>query len=100
MIAEEFTAAPIVIYQSADGSIATEVRLEGESVWLRQEQISQLFGRERSVITKHLRNVFAEGELDADALCAKFAHSAADEKTYQVEHYNPDIIICSSCDPI
>jgi len=87
------TVAPIVIYQSADGSIATEVRLEGETVWLSQEQISQLFGRERSVITKHLRNVFAEGELDADAVCAKFAHTASDGKTYQVEHYNLDIII-------
>lgn len=87
------TVAPIVIYQSADGSIATEVRLEGETVWLSQEQISQLFGRERSVITKHLRNVFAEGELDANAVCAKFAHTAADGKTYQVEHYNLDIII-------
>ena len=55
--------APMVIYQSADGSIATEVRLEGETVWLSQEQISHLFGRERSVITKHLRNAFSEGEL-------------------------------------
>ena len=93
MTTPENTASPIVIYQSADGSIATEVRLEGESVWLNQEQISQLFGRERSVITKHLRNVFAERELDADSVCAKFAHTAADGKIYQVEHYNLDIII-------
>ena len=93
MTTQENTAAPIVIYQSADGAIATEVRLEGESVWLSQEQISQLFGRERSVITKHLRNVFAEGELESDAVCAKFAHTAADGKTYQVEHYNLDVII-------
>lgn len=93
MTTTENAIAPIVIYQSADGAISTEVRLEGETVWLSQEQISQLFGRERSVITKHLRNVFAEGELDADAVCAKFAHTAADGKTYQVEHYNLDIII-------
>jgi prophage maintenance system killer protein len=84
---------PIAIYQSADGSIATEVRLEGETVWLTQEQISQLFGRERSVISKHLRNVFAEGELEADSVCAKFAHTAADGKTYQVDHFNLDVII-------
>ena len=76
MTTPENTATPIVIYQSGDGSMATEVRLEGESVWLRQEQISQLFGRERSVITKHLRNVFAEGELETDSVCAKFAHTA------------------------
>ncbi|HEX2531402.1 MAG TPA: virulence protein RhuM/Fic/DOC family protein [Burkholderiaceae bacterium] len=93
MATPENTVAPIVIYQSADGSVATEVRLESESVWLRQEQISQLFGRERSVITKHLRNVFAEGELEANSVCAKFAHTASDGKTYQVEHYNLDVII-------
>lgn len=93
MTTPESIAAPIVIYQSTDGLIATEVRLEGESVWLRQEQISHLFGRERSVISKHLRNVFAEGELEADSVCAKFAHTAADGKTYQVEHYNLDVII-------
>lgn len=81
----------ISIYQTESGSV--EVRLEQDSVWLRQEQMSQLFGRERSVITKHLRNVFAEGELEADSVCAKFAHTAADGKTYQVEHYNLDVII-------
>ena len=84
---------PITIYQSADGSIATEVRFEGETVWLTQAQLTQLFGRERSVITKHLRNVFAEGELEADSVCAKFAHTADDGKTYQVEHYSLDVII-------
>ncbi len=84
---------PIAIYQTADGSIATEVRLQGETVWLTQAQLTQLFGRERSVITKHLRNVFAEGELEADSVCAKFAHTADDGKTYQVEHYSLDVII-------
>ena len=81
----------ISIYQTESGTV--EVRLEQDTVWLRQEQMSQLFGRERSVITKHLRNVFAEGELKAEAVCAKFAHTAADGKTYQVDHYNLDVII-------
>jgi len=81
----------ISIYQTESGTV--EVRLEKDTVWLRQEQMSQLFGRERSVITKHLRNVFAEGELDADSVCAKFARTAADGKTYQVDHYNLDVII-------
>jgi len=81
----------ISIYQTENGTI--EVQLRQDTVWLRQEQLSQLFGRERSVITKHLRNVFAEGELEANAVCAKFAHTAADGKTYQVEHYNLDVII-------
>jgi len=70
-----------------------DVRLERDTVWLRQEQMSQLFGRERSVITKHVRNVFREGELDVEAVCAKFAHTAADGKTYQVDHFNLDVII-------
>ncbi|MDO8281997.1 MAG: virulence protein RhuM/Fic/DOC family protein [Thermodesulfovibrionia bacterium] len=81
----------ITIYQTENGEV--EVRLDNDTVWLRQEQMSQLFGRERSVITKHLRNVFAEGELEAGSVCAKFARTAADGKTYQVEHYNLDVII-------
>jgi len=81
----------ISIYQTESGAV--EVRLEQETVWLSQEQMSQLFGRERSVVTKHLRNVFSEGELETNSVCAKFAHTAADGKTYQVEHYNLDVII-------
>lgn len=81
----------IVIFESGDHFV--QVRLEGETVWLRQEQMAELFDRERSVITKHVRNVFAEGELVRDSVCAKFAHTAADGKTYQVDHYNLDVII-------
>lgn len=81
----------IAIYTAASGAV--EVRVEGDEVWLRQEQITSLFGRERTVIGRHIRNVFAEGELDAGAVCAKFAHTAADGKAYQVEHYNLDVII-------
>jgi len=81
----------IEIYQADNGTV--EVRLERDTVWLRQEQMAQLFGRERSVITKHLRNIFTEKELDTDSVCAKFAHTAADGKTYLVEHYNLDVII-------
>ena len=73
--------------------MALEVRLEQDSVWLRQEQMSELFGRERSVITKHLRNVFREGELEENSVCANFAHTAMDGKNYQVKHYNLDVII-------
>jgi hypothetical protein len=81
----------IVIYETGEARV--EVRLDRETVWLTQEQMSQLFGRERSVITKHIRNAFAEGELEREAVCAKFAHTAADGKTYQVEYYNLDVII-------
>ncbi len=81
----------IIIYKGDTARV--EVRVDKDSVWLRQEQMAELFGRERSVITKHIRNVFAEGELVRDAVCANFAHTAADGKTYQVEHYNLDLII-------
>ncbi|MDI3262417.1 MAG: RhuM family protein [Fulvimonas sp.] len=69
------------------------MRVERETVWLTQEQMATLFGRERSVITKHIRNVFVEGELERAAVCANFARTAADGKTYQVDHYNLDVII-------
>ena len=59
----------VLIYEAAPGVPAVAVRLEGEILWLSQEQIAELFGRERSVVTKHLRNVFKEGELDEKAMC-------------------------------
>ncbi|TAK51876.1 MAG: Fic/DOC family protein [Gammaproteobacteria bacterium] len=83
----------IVVYEAPGGEIRVDVRLERETVWLSQEQIAELFGRERSVVTKHIRNVFKEGELDPGAVCAKFAHTAADGRTYQVDHFNLDVII-------
>lgn len=83
----------ILVYEDPDGQVRVDVRLDRETVWLTQQQMAELFGRERSVITKHIRNVFAEGELVRDAVCANFAHTAADGKTYQVEHYNLDVII-------
>ena len=83
----------VLVYEAPDGAARVDVRLERDTVWLRQEQMSHLFGRERSVITKHVRNVFREGELDAESVCAKFAHTAADGKTYQVDHFNLDVII-------
>ncbi len=81
----------IAFYQNENGSV--EVRLQADTVWLSQEHMTQLFGRERSVITKHIRNLFKEGELDMDSVCANFAHTADDRKTYQVLHYNLDVII-------
>lgn len=83
----------IAVYQAADGTVRVEARLERDTVWLTQAQMAALFGRERSVITKHVRNVFREGELDPGSVCAKFAHTAADGKTYQVDAYNLDVII-------
>lgn len=83
----------ITVFQAPDGAVRVEVRLERDTVWLTQAQMAELFGRERSVVTKHVRNLFREGELEADSVCAKFAHTAADGKTYQVDAYNLDVII-------
>jgi prophage maintenance system killer protein len=83
----------IQIYQADDGKTALEVRLDRETVWLTQEQMSELFSRERSVITKHLRNVFKEGELEENSVRAKYAHTAIDGKEYQTQFYNLDAII-------
>ena len=83
----------VVLFEAADGRITLDVRLSRDTVWLNQKQMADLFGRERSVITKHIRNAFKEGELESEAVRANFAHTAEDGKTYQVEHYNLDVII-------
>ncbi len=83
----------IILYISPDGSNIFEVHLEHETVWLTQDQMRELFGRDRSVITKHLRNIFKEGELDESSVCAKYAHTAKDGKTYQSQFYNLDAIL-------
>ncbi len=83
----------IIIYDDPEIAVPVHVTLDGETVWLTQAQMAELFGRERSVITKHVRNVFRDGELERDAVRAFFAHTAADGKIYQTEHYNLDVII-------
>src|SRR5512136_2210824 len=83
----------LLFYQAPDGRTRLEVRLQGETVWLTQAQMAELFQRERSVITKHIRNIFEEAELVEKAVCASYAHTAADGKTYQTVYYNLDVII-------
>ncbi|NLV25485.1 MAG: cytochrome C biogenesis protein CycH [Deltaproteobacteria bacterium] len=83
----------IVLYQTEDGQTKVQVHLEQDTVWLTQDQMAELFSRERSVITKHLRNIFKEGELEASSVRAKFAHTASDGKAYQTQFYNLDAII-------
>ncbi len=83
----------VIVYQAPDGEVPVDVRLERESVWLSLTQIAELFGRDKSVISRHVRNVFASGELDREAVVAKKATTAADGKTYQVEFFNHDAIL-------
>ena len=83
----------IVIYESTEGGAHVEVRLEEETVWLNLNQMTDLFGRDKSVISRHLRNVFESGELLKSSVVANFATTAADGKTYQVDFYNLDAIL-------
>ncbi len=89
----------IIIYESNDGAILVDVRLENETVWLSQAQMAELFQKDRTVIGRHISNVFKEGELDENVVCAKFAHTtkhgAIEGKTQQQEAilYNLDVII-------
>jgi prophage maintenance system killer protein len=83
----------VILYKAVDGSIEVDVRLQGETVWLTQKQMSELFATERSVVTKHLRNIFQSKELDEKSVSAKFAHTAEDGKTYLTAFYNLDAII-------
>ncbi len=73
-----------LFYQSEDSRIRLQVRLEAESVWLTQAQLSELFQRERSFITKHIRNIFEDDELVEQAVCANYARTASDGKTHQI----------------
>ncbi len=82
-----------LLYRSEDGQARIEVHMAGETVWLSLTQMSELFGRDKSVISRHIRNLFHDGELAREAVVAVFATTAADAKTYQVEYFNLDVII-------
>lgn len=83
----------MIVYQSADGQTHIDVRFENETVWLSIDQMAELFERNKSTISRHLKNIFAEGELERDSVVACYATTAADHKTYQVDYYNLDAII-------
>ena len=82
----------IVLYQP-EGDVSLEVRLENETVWLTQQQISELFGTGRQAITKHLKNIFASNELDENSVCSILELTAADGKNYKTKVYNLDAIL-------
>ena len=83
----------IILYQTEDGLTKLNVNLRDETVWLSLDQMAELFGRDKSTISRHLKNIFAEGELTRDSVVAKFATTAVDGKSYQVEYYNLDAVI-------
>ncbi len=83
----------IIMYETEDGVTKIEVTFDQDTVWLSIDQMAELFQRDKSVIGKHVRNIFKEGELVKEAVWAKFAYTASDGKTYQVDYYNLDVII-------
>ena len=83
----------MIIYQTQDGLTKIDVAFDDDTVWLSLEQMAKLFQRDKSVISRHIRNIFAEGELVRDSVVAKNATTAADGKSYQIDFYNLDVII-------
>jgi len=83
----------IIIYSGNNGQPVIQVRIEGETVWLTQDQMAELFGKGRSTITEHIQNTFQEGELDESSVCREFRRTGTDGKEYAVKHYNLDVII-------
>lgn len=93
MTDERGSEKQIEIYQGLSGEIVFDVDADAETIWATQAQITQLFGVDRTVIGRHLRNIFNDGELDEKRVCAKNAHTGPDGKVYQVKMYNLDAII-------
>ena len=85
--------ADMIIYTTEDGLTKVETTFDGDTVWLSIDQMAELFQRDRSVIGKHVRNIFKEGELEKESVWAKFAYTASDGKVYNVDYYNLDVII-------
>jgi len=84
----------IVIYQTSDGQTSIDVKLENETVWLSQAQMAELFQKDRTVIGRHINNVYKEKELEKETTCAKFAHVGINaDQTYYTTLYNLDVII-------
>lgn len=83
----------IIMYQTEDGLTKIETNFDGDTVWLSIDQMAELFQRDKSTISRHIKNIFTEGELERHSVVANFATTATDGKTYQVDYYNLDVII-------
>lgn len=87
------TDKQLEVFKVREGEVVFNVDIEKETIWATQEQISKLFGVDRTVIGRHIRNIFRDGELEEERVCAKNAHTATDGKTYLTKFYNLDAII-------
>ena len=83
----------ILIYQTDDGQTNIEVKIEDDTVWLTQQQLTELYQCSKTNISEHIKHIFEEGELDKDSVVRKFRTTADDGKTYNVTYYNLDMII-------
>lgn len=83
----------IIIYQSEDGRTKLDVRLEDQTVWLNQKQLTELFGKAKGTISEHIKNIFEDKELEEDSVVRLFRTTAADGKQYEVAHYNLDMVL-------
>ena len=86
-------SSELIIYTTEDGLTKIDVTFDNDTVWLSLDQLATLFQRDKSTISRHIRNVFNEGELNRNSVVAKFATTATDGKTYQVDYYNLGVII-------
>lgn len=86
-------AAEYLTFVAGSGESSVEVRYQDENIWLTQKMMAELYGVDRSVITKHLKKVFLDDELEEKSVCAIFAHTASDQKTYQVKYYALQAVI-------
>lgn len=82
----------IVIFKNGELELEVSVSEDRNTVWLSLDQMAELFSRDKSTISRHIRNLFNEGELDKNSVVAKFATTASDGKTYQVDYFNLDVI--------
>ena len=83
----------IIIYQSEDGETRIEVKFTGETVWLSQQQLCELYNTSKANVSEHIKHIFEDGELDEESVVRKFRTTAADGKSYNTIHYNLDMII-------
>lgn len=90
---EKVEKSNILMYTTEDGVTKVEVTFDNDTVWLSLDQIADLFQRNKSTISRHIKNIFLEGELSRNSVVANFATTASDGKTYQVDYYNLDVII-------
>jgi hypothetical protein len=89
----EKSNSEILLYQTEDGLLKIQVRLENETVWLTQAHMVELFQTTKSNISEHIKHIFEEGELQKDSVVRNFRTTATDGKNYEVNHYNLDVII-------